>query len=367
MPKKGENIYKRRDNRWEGRYYVYQSDGTRKQRSIYGKNYREVKNKLYVCREQAQKNVIPLPECKMTVENLCRIWLASKADSVKVSSYHHYERIVKTHLLPALGQITLNKLTVKELSAFLLNKNKLLAAKTVTDILAVVKAAVKMAARQYSLPQAAAILELKGPVCRQKRIEPLTEPEITTLSDKILLNRAPQNIAVLLALNCGLRLGEVCALQWRDIDFAAQTLSVKRSVQRLTIEGRSQLLIQTPKSENSQRIIPLTAEILSLLQGLKRNDRANFVFGGSKPLEPRTLQYHFAALQKSCGIRRRNFHILRHTFASRYIAAGADVKSLSEILGHAKVNLTMQLYVHPSMAQKRSNMESINFLRKLSA
>lgn len=365
MPKRGENIYKRKDNRWEGRYYAYQPDGTRKQFSVYAKSYGEVKRKLVICKEEAQKNAIHLPYCKMTAEKLFLLWLASKQNIVKASSYYHYKNIINVHLLPEFGRMTLGQLTAKKLSVFLLQKYKSLAIKTVNDILAVIKAAVKMAAREYYLPQAAQIADLKAPAVKQKRIEPFNRQEIKCISNKVLADVNQQNLAIMLALNCGLRLGEVCALKWQDIDFTAQTLAVRRNVQRLTIDGKSQLLIQTPKSASSMRIIPLTAELITLLRNWQEKSCGDYVFACTKPLEPRTLQYHFSSLLKKLAIRQRNFHTLRHTFASVYIEAGGDVKSLSEILGHAKVSITMQLYVHPSMAQKRTNMETVNFLKGL--
>lgn len=242
-----------------------------------------------------------------------------------------------------------------------------LAPKTIADILVVVKAVVKTAAALYNLPQAAAILELKAPVCQQKNVENFTDYEVKVICQAILKKPVKNNIAVLLALSCGLRLGEVCALRWQDIDFNAQLLTIRQNVQRVTIEGKSQLLLQTPKSESSRRTVPLTAEIILLLKHLQKEAKGEYVFNGSKPLEPRTLQYHFAAMLKKCNIGSRNFHTLRHTFASRCVAAGADVKTLSELLGHSKVNITMQLYVHPTMEQKRANMESVNILRELCA
>lgn len=366
MPKRGENIYKRKDNRWEGRYYAMQPDGSRKQLSVYASSYAAVKEKLLICREQAARSRAHLPQCRLTFADVLQTWLAGRENCIKLSSYQHYLNIINTHLLPVWGKCLLNKLTAKNLSGFISQKRQYLAAKTVADILAVVKSAVKMALKEYNLPNAAMILELKAPAGRRKAIETFNENEIKILSEKIWRNQQPINVAVMLALNCGLRLGEVCALQWSDIDFVGQTLSIKRNVQRLTLAGRSQLLVQTPKSDCSVRTIPLTAEILLLLQNLPK-PHGEFVFNGRKPLEPRTLQYRFAALLQSCGIRRRNFHTLRHTFASRYIEIGADVKSLSEILGHAGVNITMQLYVHPSLQQKRINMERINSLRNFYA
>lgn len=376
MPKRGENIYKRKDNRWEGRFAILQPDGSSKYKSVYAKTYAEVKAKLQTSREEVKQNAPALPQCSLTVQELLQNWLDAKSNSVKLSSYLRYKNLVSNQLIPSLGKLSLKDLTAKRLSAFIrqkqsagrLDKKGGLSAKTITDMLAVIKAAVKMAAAEYNLPQAAALLELKAPACRQKPVGTFSDYEITQISKYILAKPDRQNLAILLSLNCGLRLGEVCALSWPDIDFNSKTLTVRRNVQRVTKEGKSQLIIQAPKSESSNREIPLTRQILFLLQKLKKTRRCEYVFGAyGKPLEPRTLQYRFAAILKKCGIAKRNFHTLRHTFATKYIAAGADVKSLSEILGHAKVNITMQLYVHPTMEQKRAGIEAISLLEGLVA
>ncbi len=141
---------------------------------------------------------------------------------------------------------------------------------------------------------------------------------------------------------------------------------MQRTVQRVTQNGHSELLLQTPKTEAALRTIPLTADLLALLaRSAKVRAEQSYIFGGQRPLEPRTMQYRFASLLKRCGIPVRNFHVLRHTFASRFIALGGNVKSLSEILGHANIRTTMQLYVHPSLAQKRADMELVNTLHGL--
>lgn len=370
MPKRGENIYKRQDGRWEGRYKVIKSDGQVKYVSVYARTYTAVKEKLQNSKQTALQQVAELPECVLTVENLLRLWLESHKSNIKLSSYLRYQKLVEQHLLPDLGKLSLQKLTAKKLSAFLKQKKQTgrldrkggLSAKTISDILVIIKSAVKMAMAEYSLNNAAAILEIKAPSFKQKQIETFSDYELQRLTQYILQNFTAANAAILLCLNTGLRLGEVCALRWTDIDCNAQTLAVKQSVQRVTQNGKSKLLLQTPKSETSKRVIPLTAEILLILKSLKRTNSKEYVFGGSTPLEPRTMQYRFVSILKKCGIRQRNFHILRHTFASRYIAAGADVKSLSEILGHTNVRITMQLYVHPTLAQKRNYMENISTL-----
>ena len=172
--------------------------------------------------------------------------------------------------------------------------------------------------------------------------------------------------AVMLALHAGLRVGEVCALRVCDIDYLAGTIQVCRSVQRITLNGKSQLLVQRPKSENSERIVPLHPELLLFLKKAttKLPPDAYIMTGQTgQPMDPRTCQYQFTVLLKRCGIHHRGFHALRHTFATRYIENGADIKSISEMLGHADIKTTLKLYVHPSLESKRRCIQQINFLK----
>ena len=375
MSKRGENIFKRKDGRWEGRYLTYK-DGAKKYISVYGRTYAAVKDKLLIAKQNAVVSQIEnnLPDCTLTMQNLFVKWLREKASVIKPSSYIRYTGLLKAHLLPALGSCAVSKLTVQKISSFLqdklhngrLDKKGGLSAKTIADILCLIKSAVKMALRDFNLPQAAAILTMRSPISiRSRKPEILNENECTNLSRQIVRRPESEAAAILFCLNTGLRLGEVCALRWADIDFEAKTLTVSHTVQRVTQNGKSVLLLQSPKTEAGKRTIPLTAEIILMLQNRKKKHSREYVFGSNKPLEPRTLQYRFAALLKKCNISRRNFHTLRHTFASRFVALGGDVKSLSEILGHANVRTTMQLYVHPSLEQKRADMELINTMRDL--
>lgn len=375
MSKRGENIYKRKDGRWEGRYLTYK-DGAKKYISVYGRTYASVKDKLLTARQNAVTEQVEnnLPDCCLTVQNLFAKWLREKAAVIKPSSYIRYTGLLNAHLLPALGNCAVSRLTVQKIAAFLqeklhngrLDKKGGLSAKTIADILCLIKSAVKMALRDFNLPQAAAILTMRPPMpVRSRKPEILNENECTNLSRQIVQRPESEAAAVLFCLNTGLRLGEVCALRWSDIDFEAKMLTISHTVQRVTQNGKSVLLLQSPKTEAGKRTIPLTAEIILMLQRRRKEHSREYVFGTDNPLEPRTLQYRFTALLQKCNIRRRNFHSLRHTFASRFVALGGDVKSLSEILGHANVRTTMQLYVHPSLEQKRADMELVNTMRDL--
>lgn len=375
MSKRGENIYKRKDGRWEGRYLTYK-DEAKKYISVYGKTYAIVREKLLIARQNAaaSQSCNNIPDCSLTIENLFTKWLREKSGLVKPSSYIRYKGLLHAHILPILGSCPLNKLTVEKLNDFLqdklqngrLDNNGGLSAKTIADILCLIKSAVKMAVRDYYLPQAAAILAMRSPLpIRRTKPEILNENECISLSREIMQQQSSEAAAILFCLNTGLRLGEVCALRWADINYEAKMLTISQTVQRATQDGKSVLLLQSPKTEAGRRAIPLTAEIIVMLRNQQKRHQQEYVFGSDKPLEPRTLQYRFSALLQKCSIRRRNFHILRHTFASRFVALGGDIKSLSEILGHSNVRTTMQLYVHPSMEQKRADMELVSTMRNL--
>lgn len=170
------------------------------------------------------------------------------------------------------------------------------------------------------------------------------------------------SLGYLLCLETGLRLGEVCALRWSDIDLAEGVLRVQRTVYRINYGKRTELVLQTPKSENSVRAIPLTAKMLSVLRQMKDKKDCCLLTGTERPLEPRTMQYRFRRFLERNNLPLRNYHVLRHSFATRCIEGGMDIKSLSEILGHANVQTTLQMYVHPSMASKRAAMEAASML-----
>lgn len=145
----------------------------------------------------------------------------------------------------------------------------------------------------------------------------------------------------------------------------AGTIDISRAVQRIQTGKKTELLVQTPKSDASERVIPLTSDLLCYLKTAVRGlpEHAYILTGRTdKPMEPRTLRYYFSGFLKRCNIRYRNFHVLRHTFATRCIETGMDVKSLSELLGHADVRTTLKLYVHPSLESKRRAIQKIALL-----
>lgn len=234
-----------------------------------------------------------------------------------------------------------------------------LAPKTVRDICIVMKSALKLAKRKYRYSGDGGI---NAPAIRQKQVEVFSQLESQRITAAVLKKLDRSSLGYLLCLETGLRLGEVCALRWSDIDLAEGVLRVQRTVYRINYGKRTELVLQTPKSENSVRAIPLTAKMLSVLRQMKDKKDCCLLTGTERPLEPRTMQYRFRRFLERNNLPLRNYHVLRHSFATRCIEGGMDIKSLSEILGHANVQTTLQMYVHPSMASKRAAMEAASML-----
>ena len=299
----------------------------------------------------------------MTVKELFEQWLRTKRQVVKPSSYCRYVALTQQHILPELGALRVSSLTAETLNAFVAQKLRTgrldgrggLAPKSVNDLVTLCKSALRLAQRKYALADSG-IWEVKPPAVRQRAVETLGEQEAVRLSRAVLTKPDLSGAAYLLCLNTGLRLGELCGLKWSDFNFDEGFLRINRTVLRLKVGNRTQLAVQTPKSEASERTIPLTAELVHLftrLRGAAPADAYVLTRQADLPMEPRTMQYRFHSFLKKHQLRDHHFHTLRHTFATRCVEQGADAKTLSEILGHSSVKTTLQIYVHPSMEQKR--------------
>ena len=365
MPRKGENIYRRRDGRWEARFKDgLKPDGRARYRSVYAHSYTEVKSKLLECRKrQDQPKRVPTDK-NLTVKSLLDTWLLRKASNVKESSYQCYAALIEKHILPVLGQMSASAVTESCLNSFVtdkLNHGRLngkggLSKKTVNDILFILKSALSASVLlDYK--------EIRAPRHHQAVIETFDEWETERIRQAALQDGTLFTLPYLLCLSTGLRLGELCAVRWEDVDLEKRLILVRRTVLRLKCGDHTELVIQTPKTECSERRAPLSLELTKSLAKLRNNAPGDaYVLTGQidKPLEPRALQYRFAAFLKANHIRYRNFHVLRHTFATRCIARGMDPKMLSILLGHANVRTTLQLYVHPTLDQMRSFLDTLH-------
>lgn len=370
MPRKGENIYKRKDGRWEGRYIKgRRPDGKSMYGYVYGYTYREVKEKLYLA--TIQKPSLPTHKMKTaTFAHVAEQWLSSQKVQVKESTLNKYSNLLHLYVVPYIGNLGLEVLSYKDIAQLceeLLQHGgvhqKGLSQKTVSDTMSVIKSILHYSLQMgYTNSFDARLIRVKQ-TTHELRI--LSPSEQRALYTHLTSNPSPKNVGILICMLTGLRIGEVCALRWEDISFRDHTIHVNSTMQRIQDKSnrdkKTKIIITQPKSASGKRIIPMTESLEEALLSL-RADGAGFVLSPSHTqyIEPRVLQYHFKKLSADLGIQQVNFHALRHTFATRCIEIGFDVKSLSEILGHSSVSITMNRYVHPSLDLKRENMQRLS-------
>lgn len=353
MARRGENIYKRKDGRWEGRYKSgYSENGKAKYRSVYGRSYAEVKEKLVPLK------VTPAPviTCKLTVKELFDEWLSAVKFLVKASTYANYQMKVCKHILPVFGGLRYDALTIKMLNDFIENKLKSgLSAKYISDIIIVFKSMSKYVSKIHKFRNILADIALPKAAKSEKTLLTLIQQQ--KLCKFLLSGLNKTSLCVLLSLYTGLRIGEICGLMWGDIDFNKSIITVRRTVQRICTDTcGTKLIVDTPKSRTSQRSIPIPAFFMKILHDFRSNDDHYILSDSVKVTEPRTLQNRFKAILKKADLPSVCYHSLRHMFATNCLQAGFDVKTLSEILGHASVETTLNRYVHSSMERKTQCM-----------
>lgn len=369
MPKQGKNIYLRKDGRWEGRFIKERIAGKAHYGYVFGKSYEEAERKLEVATTE-ESALIHEKECSFT--ELSTEWLMLKVPQLKASSVAKYTNLLNLYLLPTFGDKSVSEIsrsTIIQWSRELLTsggvKDEGLAPKTVNSILSLLTNILEYASREKSIQTAdTKDISIKQP---QKPMRILSRAEQQRLSSYLKDNLTPCNMGILLCLYTGLRLGEICALTWKDILMDEQCLYIHQTMQRIQVKDntgkKTAVIIMPPKSGCSIRRIPIPDEIRQLLSQIQKQDKAYLLTGMVHSyVEPRNMENRFKAVTKECNIIDVNFHALRHTFATRCVELGFDVKSLSEILGHASVNITMNRYVHPSMEHKKKNMNLLSEL-----
>lgn len=291
-----------------------------------------------------------------TIQTLARVYLEEKTGKVKDSTLKCYQRNIRCHILPKLGGRVAANMTVEDIDDYLEAMQESFSPKLVREVGALLLALLRLAGINFTG-------EVTLPKVRQKNVEVFTETELKQLARIILRRTDETGLGILLTVYTGIRLGELCGLKWQDVNVDTGMLHVQRTVERIAQEdGTTCLTVQTPKTDNSNRWIPIPQEMLRVLKGDHRPPDAYLLTGGEIMPDPRTYQYRYKALLKRCGVCYRNFHALRHTYATRCIEQGIDAKSVSELLGHSDVRTTLRLYVHASMDYKSKAVEAIGFL-----
>ena len=373
MARKGENIYKRKDGRWEGRYIVsYFSDGKAKYSSVYGRTYSEVKEKLIRAKATKEVKCSNSPKTKIPFCMCALEWLDSKKLSVKESTFKRYQNMIQQHIEPYFRSICVNKIsnsTVEEFVRYMLTSGRIdgkggLSSKTVADIVVVLKEIIKFSQyRGINIECNMALISLKK-TAKEMRVLSISEEKKLV---SVLQNEMDRSkMGVYLCLFTGIRIGELCALQWKDISFDDNTLKIGRTLQRLQCAENSSLaktkiIITEPKSPAASRCIPLPDFLVNTIKPFAGAPQSYILSGSSKKvIEPRTMQNHFKKYLAESEVECANFHSLRHTFATRCVEIGFEIKTLSEILGHSSVKITLDKYVHSSMEQKKANMKKLD-------
>lgn len=361
---KGENIFKRKDGRWEARYVKKREiSGEIIYGFCYGKSYKDVKEKVSKFKkfEMSTEPVSP-NSGRRRFGFFCEEWLKSCHGQLKDSTCERYRTAVENHIKAKLGGCFPANITSETVAAFtaeLLADG--LSPKTVKDILIVLRLILKYTAKQfqYGLPE----VEIIYPKEHKKEARVLSFSEQETFISYLAEDLDCCKFGILLAMFTGLRIGELCALKWGNISLRERTIKVNATMQRLKNDGsggKTKVVTGSPKSDLSYRIIPLSDTAVKLCKKMEVHDQSAYILTGSSDfMEPRTLQYRMKKYTKDCGLEGVHFHTLRHTFATRCVEVGFEIKCLSEILGHATTTITMERYVHSSLKLKRENMQKL--------
>ena len=376
MSRRGENIYKRKDGRWEGRYLKGIENSKPRYGYVYARTYREVKEKLQALKDQYRAKLLlegessrPLLTC---LSGIYPLWLAKKTPHVKESTLAKYMGVYERYLKPKYGEVLLNKITAASVSDYMTSlacdggkRKRGLSPKTISDTLGVLKSILHFARDNEFLVNDSA-LRTPGPKDKAKNLRVLSLSEQKQIVSYIKEKPSPSNIGILLSLFSGIRVGELCALTWEDINLKENTMHIHQTMQRLpdrsSSKQKTKIVVTSAKSVCSDRLVPFPEIVASCIQDLE--EQSGFFLTGtmSKYIEPRTMEYRFKKLLERCGIEHVCFHTLRHTFATRCIEIGIDAKCVSEILGHSGITITLNRYVHPSMQSKQ---KSVAMLSKL--
>lgn len=377
MGKRGENIRKRKDGRWEARIISgYHPNGKARYRSFYGRTYLEAKTKRndYLKNYSQYENICNTDPAfsRITVAQVMREWLDSRQGCVKDSTFAHYTNLLDRQILPELGTVRLSALTTEAVNDFLKEKLRSgrvdgrggLSPKTVADIRSILLLGLEYA-KQQRYPCAVKSKIFSPRLCKTpKRI--LTREEQSKLEGFLYHHPDSAALGILVTLYSGLRIGELCALQWGDIHIDSGTVTVDKTIIRIqnvdadrAEDPKTRILISQPKTESSNRFVPLPAFLMEFLDGYRLENEIFLITGTKFYMEPRIYLDKYKSILKDAGVAAHTFHALRHTFATRCIENGFDTKSLSEILGHANVSTTMQSYVHPSMELKKEQMNRL--------
>ncbi|MCD7833101.1 MAG: site-specific integrase [Lachnospiraceae bacterium] len=400
MGRRGENIRKRKDGRWEARVICGRPvNGRTNYKYLYSRTYQGARNlkkgfladldtKPGTDQEAASASLITSlagmsdtsvsaavrPSAKpekspVLFRTVAEEWLESKKLSVKESSYAVYSLMVKKHILPEFGDLPINEVDSARIGKLLLYKKEhgrisngsCLSDKTVSEIKGTLNRILRFAKSRKIID---AVPESIPVSVKQARIAVLTKQEQELMEAEALKEDTPFTLGILLCLNTGIREGELCGLRWTDFDWESGTLSISRTVSRISNAGtesgsRTRVIVGKPKTDCSIRTIPIPSDILPYLKERALTGDEYVVTGSEKFMEPRVCRDRFRRFERRARVKHHNFHVLRHTFSTTCVERGISIKILSEILGHSDIKITLQRYVHPSLESKKAEINKL--------
>lgn len=315
------------------------------------------------------QNGSSMEECSL--EDVSKLWLQYRKGDIRESTYALYYQKVHRYIIPNLGKTRLKDLTETQLNNFIekqleqggLSAKRGLSWKTVSDLRSVLGMILEWAAKN-GFPDVGSI-KLHMPPVMPQELEVLSTREQRKLEKYLLNDMNEIRLGPLLSLYTGLRIGEVCGLKWGDIDFKRGTLSVRRTVMRIqetngNSSRKTKVMITAPKTYCSSRTVPIPADIIKILELFRKEPEVYVISESRDCVEPRIMTGHYKRILKSAGLDSYKYHALRHTFATRCVEQGIDAKTLSEIMGHSSVKITMDRYVHPSMDYKKKQVNRLH-------
>lgn len=298
-----------------------------------------------------------------TINQITEEWKEEKKKYVKKSTYATYQLLIQNHIKPYFGD--LYEVNEEKVQQFVFDKlDAGLSEKTIRDIIIVLKMILKFGIKNGYLEYIQ--IDAKFPSKQEKKdLDVLSKADQKKFMEHLRNNFTFKNLGIFICLSTGMRIGEICGLRWCDVDTVEGVIKVRHTLQRIyIIEGETrhtELLLDTPKTANSVRDIPMSSELLKMLKSLNKvvNENYYVISNDIKPIEPRTYRNYYKKLCKQLDIPELKFHGLRHSFATRCIESKADYKTVSVLLGHSNISTTLNLYVHPNKEQKKKTIDKM--------
>ena len=367
MAKRGDRIRRRSDGRWEGRIKIgTYPNGKTKYKSLYGKSYKDVREKMDRFDLSA---VLPIKTECSTLNDIIYYWLKNSNINRKGSTVHKYEYLIENHISTTIGNAKIEQFSSELFNSFLTEKMKNgrldgkggLSQSYVKTMAIIIQSSIDFCIKEEKC--SSMVFSINKPIIPKKEIQILSKECQSILETEIFIDVDLVKLGVMISLQTGLRIGEICALSWDDIDFQNDIIHIRHTISRVRCDElgvSTHLIIDTPKTDASVRDVPLPSVIKPYLLEKYHERVSNYVVADKLGfISPRTFEYRYHKLLQKCEIQSINFHALRHTFATRCVEVGMDIKTLSEILGHADVAITLKTYVHSSMEIKRIQIEKL--------